>query len=460
MSSASGPNELNKRAELLFQTGSDAANKGNFDYAIQMCQDACKLQPDNLKYRQFLRGVERRKFNNDPSKVSRLVGAKNQPLRMKARSAKSHGRYAEALELCEQAFANNPWDVGAARDAAEAAEQLNLRELAEWLVESVHSVATDIEFFRFAAHVHELNESWNKAIFCWEKVKKISPYDEDASRQINAMSASATIKRAGLGETLGKRQAVPSAAEVLAEELEELKQAQIPPEVRLQREMQENPNRVGPYLELVDILKMRNQLDEAAKVLENGLKAIPQDPTLLLANAEVQIGRLQRAIAAWTKQCHERPGDAEAKSKLHRLNGLLIEYELKEFKRRAALHPEDQRLQLELGLRLAKAGNHDEAIIAFQQARSHPSLRSQALLHAGLSFEAKGNLKLAERSYQDALKAIETEDISSFNTLHYRLGRVAESQGNFPLAEEHYNEVAANDYGYLDVAQRLSNLGT
>lgn len=459
MSSASGPNEHHKRAELLFQTGSDAANKGNFDYAIQMCQDACKLDPENLKYRQFLRGVERRKFGNDPTKVSRLVGARNQPIRMKARSAKGHGRYTEVLEICEHAFANNPWDVGAVREAAEAAEHLDWKELAEWLVESVHSVATDIEFFRFAAHIHEINESWNKSIACWEKVKKISPYDEDASRQINAMSASATIKRAGLGETLSKR-VTPSAAEVLAEELEELKQAQIPPEVRLQREIHENPNRVGAYLELVDILKLRNQLDEAAKLLENGLKSNPQDPSLLLANAEIQIGRLQRAIAAWTKQCQERPGDTEAKTKLERLNGLLVEYEIKEFKRRAALHPEDQRIQLELGLRLAKAGNHDEAIIAFQQARAHPALRVQALLNAGLSFEAKGTLKLAERNYQDALKSIDAEDVSSFNTLHYRLGRVAESQGNYPVAEEHYNEVAANDYGYLDVAQRLSNLGT
>ena len=66
--------------------------------------------------------------------------------------------------------------------------------------------------------------------------------------------------------------------------------------------------------------------------------------------------------------------------------------------------------------------------------------------------------KLAERTYQEALKAIDPADTVNFNALHYRLGRVAEELGNMEEAEEHYNEVASNDYTYLDVAQRLRNL--
>jgi len=102
--------------------------------------------PDNLVYRQALRGVERRKFSNDPGKVGMLVGAKNQPILFRAKNARSKQRFAEAIELCEDAFVNNPWDVGAARVSAEAAEGLGLRGVAQWLVESVLAVTKDVDF--------------------------------------------------------------------------------------------------------------------------------------------------------------------------------------------------------------------------------------------------------------------------------------------------------------------------
>src|SRR5271165_2586306 len=183
MSSEPNPADLQK-AKTYFEYGNDAALKSNFDYAIDMYKQACKIVPDNLLWRQALRGVMRRKFNGDPSKVSKLVGAKNQPILFRAKNARSKQRYAEAIDLCEDAFVNNPWDVGAARVAAEAAEQAGFLVLAQWYVESVQTVTKDVDFFKFSAHIHEINESWQKAIACWEQVKKLSPNDQEASRQI------------------------------------------------------------------------------------------------------------------------------------------------------------------------------------------------------------------------------------------------------------------------------------
>jgi tetratricopeptide (TPR) repeat protein len=139
---------------------------------------------------------------------------------------------------------------------------------------------------------------------------------------------------------------------------------------------------------------------------------------------------------------------------------MLNKYEVQTFRRRVNVHPEDAKLHYELGLILARTGAHDEAIAEFQVARSStsPELKIQALYQAGLSFEAIGAPKLAERNYRDGLKLLEAEDKDNFNALHYRLGRVAETLGTNDAAVEHYNEVAANDFGYLDVAQRLRRL--
>src|SRR5262249_51206671 len=152
----------------FFKYGNDAALKNNFDYAIQMYREACKRIPDNLIYRQALRGIERRKFGGEPSKVGRLVGAKNQPIRLPARAARAKGQYLHVIGVCEEAFVNTPWAVAAAREAADAAQHLGYRELAQWLMESVAAVAAgDADFIRHHAHLYEQNEAWQKAIGCW-----------------------------------------------------------------------------------------------------------------------------------------------------------------------------------------------------------------------------------------------------------------------------------------------------
>ena len=113
---------------------------------------------------------------------------------------------------------------------------------------------------------------------------------------------------------------------------------------------------------------------------------------------------------------------------------------------------------MKFGRLLAEAGKHDEAIGAFQKARSYPDLKAEALHQAGLSFEAKNLAKLAEKNYFEALTVSDPADLNIRNALRYRLGRVCEAQNKLKEAEDYYNEVAAEDYTYLDVAQRLQGL--
>jgi tetratricopeptide (TPR) repeat protein len=458
MSTGEESNLRIQKGKTFFTYGNDAALKSNFDYAIQMYKEACKLEPDNLRYRQALRGIARRKFGNDPAKVGRLVGARIQPLRMSARSATGKGNFAGALASCEDAFTHNPWDVGTARDAAEAAEGLGLKEVAQWLLESVHAQGeNDADFLRHQAHVHEINEAWMKAIACWERVMKVDPKDLDARRHANDLSAKATIHRSGLNDAIHK--AETKAAEASSpSELDELRKTALTPEQRHLKDIAENPEHVGAYLTLADLYRSEGRLDDAEQVLSKGLKASPEDSYLKSSHADVQILRLQRAIESWSRKLKKDPNDPEAKGKFEQYTAALEAYEAKELKRRIGIRPDDLALRFQLGQLLAKSGKHTEAIAEFQQARNSPTLKVQALYHAGLSFEANNVPKLAERSYQDALRSTEADDTATMNSLHYRLGRIAENLGNVQVAEDHYNEVAANDYTYLDVADRLANL--
>lgn len=451
------------KARTFFQYGNDAAQKSNLDYAIDMYKQACKLVPSEMTFRLALRGAQRRKFNNEPSKVGRLVGARTKPVQLRARSARSKEHYAQSLEICEEGFTHNPWDVGIAREAAESAEMMGHYRLAQWYLESVQSeAAKDAEFFRHAAHVHELCETWPKAIAAWETVKKLDPHDDEANRKINGLSASATIKRAKYDDAVEKAMEGPAARdeskEEMEAELEKLKHEKLSPEDRLKKEIKSDPTQVWAFLELADIFRKRSQLEIAEKVLGTGIKHNPKDNMLLQTYAEVQMTRMKRALDALTRRVADDPADAASKGKLDQLAKLLLDYEIKEYRRRVSQSPDDCDLHYQLGLSLAKNGEHGEAIGEFQIAKSSPALKVQAMLQAGLSFEADGRGKLAERTYLEALKSLESEDTVNFNALHYQLGRVNETLGNMEAAEEHYNEVAANDYTYLDVAQRLRNL--
>jgi tetratricopeptide (TPR) repeat protein len=385
---------------------------------------------------------------------------KTQPLKAGMKTSKARGKWIDVLESGEDVFKHNPWDVGAAADAADAAEKLGLHPLAQWLLESVNVQAGDNEaFVLHLAHVYELNQRWDQAISCWEKVYRINPNNEEAKRKVRALSASALISRSGLSHAIEReREAAPSHAEAMASEAEELRRSVQTPEQRLEKEIEENPTRVGPYLQLADLYKLQQKLDEAEKVLARGRKAVPDDDVLRTAHGDVQLLRLRRAISVWAKKLKDNPDDLDSRERLAAIQEKLTTYELAEIRRRAEARPDDANLQLQLGKLLASAGQHDAAIAAFQKARANEDLKPKALQLAGESFEKKGLPKLAEKNYAEALALIDPRDTAARNALRYGLGLVCERQGKFKEAEEFYNEVAADDYTYKDVARRLEAL--
>ena len=146
--------------------------------------------------------------------------------------------------------------------AAEAAEELGLG--GRWPSGSSNRSrrsAKDADFFRFAADIHETNESWQKAIACWEQVKKLNPNDQDVSRQINALSAAGDDQAGRPRRRAGQAGARPQAADEpprrCEAKLERLKQEQLTPEQRLVKEIVADPTAIHAYVELAEHLPHR-----------------------------------------------------------------------------------------------------------------------------------------------------------------------------------------------------------
>ncbi len=305
-------------------------------------------------------------------------------------------------------------------------------------MESVVVQAGDNEqFFIHLGRTYELNQKWEQAIGALGARRQDRPEQRGSPPQGPLARGQLDHQPVGPGRLaphLHREEQAPPQEAALAE-AEELKRASQTPEERMLKEIEADPAHVGTYLSLAEHYKASNRLDEAEKILARGRKAVPDDDVLKTVHADIQLSRLRRAIDVWTKKVKDNPDDIEAPDKLAKIKDMLVQYELNEYRRRVELHPEDAQLHLHYGRLLAAAGKHDEAIAEFQQARSDPDRKVQALHQLGLSFEAKNLPKLAERNYPGSPEADRPGDTQADQRLELPAGprrRDARATGRRP----------------------------
>ena len=421
-----------QRAKAYYETGLDAAQKRNLDYALQMLSDACRLMPTHLPYRQGLRATQRLKYENDPGKVGMMAKARVQPISLQIRITKSTGSWLKALETCEDAFVLNPWDVHVAMEAAECALELGAPELAEWNLASVADEAEDkVSYLRLKARIYEALGKWAAAIRCFEIIRELVPGDQDVSSKINSLSAKGMMARSGM-DAGSKQQSQPLGGQIGENQpghevrvVQDQKSpagsantdANLSPEDRLKKLVEQNPTDIRVVLQLADLYKSSNRWDEADRTLNAALKVAPNDLYLRLNHADTRLERMARALEQWDKHIADHPADAEATVKRTELVRKRNEFEINEFQRRIAISNADAESHFRLGTALARADRLDEAIAAFQQARNSSDWKVKALTEAGQCFEKVGSAKLAERSYTDALKSVAADDTALPNAM-------------------------------------------
>jgi tetratricopeptide (TPR) repeat protein len=115
-------------------------------------------------------------------------------------------------------------------------------------------------------------------------------------------------------------------------------------------------------------------------------------------------------------------------------------------------------LQYEFGLRCKRAGKFKEAIQAFQAARDDIRHKALVQLHLGESFQHIRQFKLALSSYEAAVEAADSVQLDTKKLALYRAGALAAELGDRDKAEKYLTQLAAIDFGYRDVADRLDKL--
>ena len=137
-----------------------------------------------------------------------------------------------------------------------------------------------------------------------------------------------------------------------------------------------------------------------------------------------------------------------------------LRFDLGVFKERVERYPTDNRVKFEYGVRLFKAGRFDDAIPAFQAARTDPKNRSACGLYLGRCFFRKGYFTQAITALKSEIEAHEHSDDDLAKGLLYWLGRSYEAAKDAKKAEQVYGEILQLDYNYKDVRARMDGLSS
>lgn len=439
-----------------FKRGSDAVARGDFDYAITAFSECCKLIPGRLTFRQALRGAQRKKYG-DSGKGASMASVRSAGARTKLTYAKKRSKWPDVVLAAEEILGLNPWDGATLYEEACALAEMEHPLVAVWVLETAQDRKTP-EVYRKLAELYEETEQFDKAIKAWEWVSKLDPTDENALSKQRQLAAAATIQRGKYEEDAkdDERQTTRTAA---PETFEARLQREI---AEIEAKLEQDPSNAALHRDLGDDYRKLGEVEKSIEAYSRGVEATGgKDLALVLRLKEAQLEPYRRKLAdaqpRWDAmdKAKDPKRAAEFKANLDKLKAAVFKREMEIYRLRLQASPDDAVAHLELGYRHLQFGEYDEAIKELQKGRGDLQRKWEALCHLGNAFWKKKNLPLAEKNLADALECAPPHNEDARKQILYYRGRVAEDAGDSGKALEFFNEIAAIDYEYRDVARRI-----
>ncbi len=462
-----------------FERANQVIAKGDLDYGIQLLLNCCRLDPGSFAYRNTLRQAEKSKYQNN-LRGSPMVGVATFLTRRRMNGALRKKDYRKVLEHGEEVLLHNPWDVAANLAMAEAFDNLGLLDQAIWALNTAHQAdAKNLAVNRALARLLEKRGNFNEAITLWEFVRKAEPTDIEAQHKAKDLAASATIARgqydkAAAGGGSGAFPAVrvhsqdrAGAATASAQTSSHTTPtAQATPEERYAKEVatllariEADPTNANTYLHLAGLFRRADQLEQAREVLLTGLGPTGNNFDLALELADLDIEELRRNLAVCEDKLRRQPDNEEWPNLRQRLLREINARELEFFRRKADRYPTETVHRFEVGVRLLRAGQFDEAIRELQLVRSDPRHHGPALMYLGYCFKHRNNWRLAQRNFEEALLHLSADDPQR-KEIMFQLAQGCAEAGDLGRAVEFGCDLANLDFSYRDIGRLLDDWQT
>ncbi len=456
-----------KIAAACWQRASQSLAKQDWDFAIEMLSQCVTLVPDNLMYRQTLRGAEQKKYGDNKS-GARFAGTKLMGVKSKIGMARRSKNW-EQLDLeAERGLQVNPWDAGLNSDVGEACRERGFDEVAVFAYgAAVQSEPTSKDHRRHLAELLEERGEYDAAAKQWREIAKIDPNEHEARRKEGELATKKVIDRNNFNSAESTRDLRPNAQPANAYDAfrpgggsqAEMAAPGEDPETDLKHAIRKSPENKDLYLKLADLYRKEDRLEEAAAQIQKALELSGGDQNIRELLEDVELIRMRKGVETAAEKSRAAPEDGSLKAKATALRTELYKRDVQIKQARSDRYPKNLALKYELAQLYMKFKKWDAAIPLLQAATADNRQEIDARISLGECFLADNKKPLAVRQFESAVKLVNPQDQQEqYLKCHYVLGRLAEEKGDADAATNHYSEVLSLDYGYRDARGRLEKL--
>ena len=446
-----------KLATDCFKRGTEAMMKQNWDYSCQMFRTAVDMVPENLLYRQSLRGVTEKRFNNNGTGASmsgmRLAGTK-----VSIKKSRMQSDWNSILKLCEDGLMVNPWEPSLNADLGDALHAVGFLEPALYcFMRAVKGEPTNKDYLRTLGRLHEARGNYDEAIECFTKLLRMDNMDGESRQKITALSAQKTVHRGGYENADDIRQVQKVLADKMNKDTADGPGMSV--QADLERAVRKDPANKDNYLKLADFLRRDGNLEKTAEALQKALEVSGGEVKIREQLEDVQLDMMRRAAGYAKEAAFADSEDKFAKRKYQEVKGELMLREIEVYASRIERYPQDMALKFDLALLYMQDKRHQLAIPLLQKSRGDARRKVESLINLGKCFIYEKQYPLARRQFEQAVPECKSDDnLDGFLDLHYYLGRVCEELKDFNAAISHYQTVLEYDYDYKDNRERLARL--
>ncbi len=460
---------MRKQLQRLFDHATQMMSKQkyDYDYAHSLLGDCCKRDPANLVYVEKMLENLDLKFKGK-KKGSLFSGFGGKGGLKKALSAK---KWQDVIKEGVDLLKSNPYDSVVLRAMVDACEAMRYNEVGlRYMKNAMDGSPGDMEVMRHCARYLGRVGQFDQAISLWHFIEDKNRGDKEANQMISQLTIDRERRAKGLATVTNRidpadaakvrrRQATQQGNESTeVQERPATKKIELNEKQKLKAKIEDNPDQVDNYMKLIDLWVEEGKFFEAESVWKEAQAHFGDSMELTEKREDllIQKGRHRFQMAQNQASSQSSPQLLElvetAKNDLNRL-------ELEIYTRRSERHPDDLSIKYELGLRLKRMGNYEEAEAIFDEiALADEKLLAICYLGKGECLQARKKFMTAMEMYEEALNYADNLSSERFKLLLYRAGVLAQGLKEWSSATSYLKRLEKMDPAYKDVKRRLDKL--